>query len=92
MAPFYRWEGCGQGQGCGGKWANELLQSQRELVAAGIVRGGRRPVSTQLLSHTPRARLIIAHYVLNLGTAGPGSGIASHQSELFKGAESWPLG
>lgn len=48
LAPFYRQEGSGQGQGYGGKWANELLQSRRELAAAGIVGGGRRPVSTQL--------------------------------------------
>lgn len=32
--------------------ANELLQSRRELAAAGIVRGGRRPVSTSCLSRT----------------------------------------
>lgn len=51
---------------------SELVQPQREPVAAGTV--GRWRAQAALLhgqlSRTPRARLIIAHYVLNLGTAG----------------------
>jgi hypothetical protein len=69
---------------------SESLQPWREMVV--LNSRGQPGFPLGCLSHAPTAQLIIAYYVLNLGTAGPGSGIASHQSELFKGAESWPLG